>query len=163
MTQTELAVKSPAFEEGGMIPVKHTGYGDDISPALELGKIAEGAKSIVIIMDDVDHPIKNYNHWVLWNLPVMVNIPEDMPHGERPGLYADAVQGRGYGKHRYRGPKPPFNWLHRYRYSVYVLDTALDISPNSRKKDLLVAMEGHILQEGSIVGKYQRRPAKNND
>lgn len=151
-----IIVTSTAFENEGIIPAKYTGYGDDLSPDLTLSSINENAKSIAIIMDDVDHPIKaNFNHWLIWNIPVSQNIPENIPHGKTVPSLNGAFQGRGYGKHRYRGPKPPFNWSHRYQFNVYVLDSMLDLDNSSRKNDLLQAMEGHILQQGFLIGRYR--------
>ena len=66
-----------------------------------------------------------------------------------------AVQGLGYGKNRYRGPKPPFNWLHLYQFNVYVLDCLLDLSFKARKGNLIAAMQGHILQKGALTGYFQ--------
>jgi phosphatidylethanolamine-binding protein (PEBP) family uncharacterized protein len=68
-----------------------------------------------------------------------------------------AVQGIGYGKHRYRGPKPPFfsKAAHRYQFHVFVLDCMLEIDNNSKKKDLLESMKGHILQYGLLLGKFR--------
>jgi Raf kinase inhibitor-like YbhB/YbcL family protein len=106
-------------------------------------------------MDDLDHPIPAYNHWVIWNVPVMDVIPSNIPCGEAVESLSGAVQGRGYGKHRYRGPKPPFNWSHRYQFSVFVLDCILDLPGRSGKKGLMKAMEGHILQRSSLVGRYR--------
>ncbi|HEY8499805.1 MAG TPA: hypothetical protein VIL89_04235 [Clostridia bacterium] len=72
-------------------------------------------------------------------------IPGNLPKGAIIEKPLHAVQGRTYGKHCYRGPKPPFNCKHDYRFTVYVLDTTISIDVNSYKKDLLNAMEGHIL------------------
>ena len=153
--QEELTVTSSAFAEGGKIPVKYTGRGEDISPDLQLSAISEKARSIAVIMDDLDVPgIGILTHWVIWNLPARNLIPENIPHGEVVPSLGGAVQGIGYGKHRYRGPNPPFG-SHRYQYNVYVLDKQLDLSGNSGKKELLKAMEGHILQHGSITGLFQ--------
>ena len=151
----ELTVKSPAFEHEGLMPIDYTGYGKDISPELRLFDIDAGAKSIAIIMDDLGHPIPAYNHWVIWNIPVMQVIPANLPHGNTIECFSDAVQGRGYGRHRYRGPKPPFNWSHRYQFTVYVLDCVLDLPSASKKRDLLKAMNGHILQQAALVGHYR--------
>ena len=150
-----LMVTSPAFAAGGRIPERHTGYGADISPALHLEGLDPQAQSLVLLLDDLDHPIPAYSHWVLWNLPAEEEIPEDIVHGEKvPGI-PEARQGYGYGKHRYRGPKPPFHWSHRYRFTVYALDTLLDLPATARKRDVLRAMRGHILQQGELVGHYR--------
>lgn len=63
----------------------------------------------------------------------------------------------GYGKHCYRGPKPPFNRKHRYKFMVYALDTNLQMETFSKKSDLVNAIEGHVLAKGELIGKYQRR------
>lgn len=155
MTKPTLQVTS-AFADRGKMPIEYTGRGRDISPALHLSKLADGAVSIAIIMDDVDHPLfKPYTHWVIWNLPAIREIPADIPHGETLPELNGAVQGVGYGRHRYRGPKPPFNMRHLYQFDVYVLDCRLDLSPKSRKRDLIRAMEGHVLQHGQLLGEYK--------
>lgn len=78
----ELTVTSNSFESDGAIPIQYTGRGEDISPFLKLSEISEGAKSLAIIMDDLDVPlIGTYNHWVIWNVPIQDVIPEAIPHG----------------------------------------------------------------------------------
>jgi len=108
----ELIVGTPAFEEGGLIPIQNTGYGDDFSPEMQLTGIDEKAVSIAVIMNDLDHPMPAYNHWIIWNIPVINIIPANILHGEVVEELSGALQGIGYGKHRYRGPKPPFSWSH---------------------------------------------------
>lgn len=150
-----MTVTSPAFENEAVIPIQYTGRGEDISPELRLSTIDERAKSLAIIMDDMGHPIPAYNHWVIWDIPVMQTIPANIPHGAYVKDLGGAIQGRGYGRNRYRGPKPPFNWSHRYQFNVYALDCMLDLPANSRKRNLLEAMQGHILQEGFLVGRFR--------
>lgn len=152
----ELNVTSKAFENNGTIPVEYTGHGKDISPPLTLSELAANAKSIAIIMDDTRHPLfKVYNHWVVWNLPVMQEIPANITHGKVIRELGGAIQGVGYGRNKYRGPKPPFGTTHSYQYNVYVLDCLLDLGTNSKKADVMKAMENHILQHGFIVGNYK--------
>ena len=55
------------------------------------------------------------------------------------------------------GPKPPLNWNHRYRFTVYALNTKMQLSPESKKNDLLNAMDGYVLAKGELIGKYQRK------
>lgn len=151
----ELTVTSEAFESEQSIPIMYTGRGDDISPSLKLSKISTDAKSIAIIMDDIDHPpFGIFNHWVIWNIPVQDTIPQDIPHGAVVETLGGAVQGNGYGKHRYRGPKPPFG-SHRYKFNVYVLDCELDLDSNSGKKELIKCMDGHVIQYGYLIGKFK--------
>lgn len=153
--EQQLIVTSPAFEHEAIIPIQYTGRGEDISPELHLSGISEQAQSLAIIMDDLGHPIPAYNHWVIWNIPVLEILPKNIPHGASVAELGGAIQGRGYGKHRYRGPKPPFNWSHRYQFNVFVLDCLLDLPSSSRKRHVLAAMQGYILQQGSLVGRFR--------
>ena len=110
-------------------------------------------------MDDLDIPfIPAYNHWLIWNLPAMAVIPENIPCGAVVKELGNAVQGRGYGKNRYRGPKQPVfvRNTHRYVFRFYVLDCLLPLEGTAGKKELLKAMEGHVLQKGELCGKYKR-------
>jgi Raf kinase inhibitor-like YbhB/YbcL family protein len=153
--QEALTVTSDAFTEGGKIPLKYTGRAEDISPGLKLSAVSEKAKSIAVVLDDLDVPgMGILTHWVIWNLPVQNIIPENIPHGESVPSLGDAMQGIGYGRHRYRGPNPP-RGSHRYRFNVYVLDKRLGIAGDSGKNELMKAMEGHILQSGTITGQFE--------
>lgn len=99
MTITEadsntLKVTSNAFKDGQYMPVDYTGFGKDMSPDFRLHNLSKKAVSIAIIMDDLDIPfLPAYNHWLIWNIPAMQEIPEKIPHGpEIPGL-GNARQG----------------------------------------------------------------------
>ncbi len=151
-----LAVTSTAFENGGMIPKRHTGRGEDISPDLSFGPLNGKAQSIAILMDDLDHPIGAYNHWIIFDIPASITlVPENVPKDERVEALGNAVQGLSDygGKHYYRGPKPPFG-THRYVFRVYILDAFLNLPPSAGKPALLKAMEGHVLQYGTLTGLY---------
>jgi hypothetical protein len=56
----------------------------------------------------------------------------------------------------YTGPCPP-SGTHRYYFKLYVLGKALDLKPGATKDQLLKAMEGHILAQGQLMGRYQKR------
>lgn len=151
-----LTVTSNAFKESGWIPIRYSARGENCSPDFELEGISIDAKSIAITLDDASHPFfPNYNHWVIWNLPVQAVIPEGIPKGKSVERFNGAVQGIAYGKHRYRGPKPPFHSTHTYVFTVYVLDSRLDLPASSKKRDFLAAAKDHILQQATISGKFQ--------
>lgn len=154
----DLVIKSPAFEEDGWIPQEYTGYGEDKSPELWIENVSEEAKSFIITLDDASHPLfPNYNHWVAWNVEVVNKIPEGLPQGAEIDTPIAMRQGVAYGKHKYRGPKPPFNWNHTYVFTVYALDVMLELSESATKEQVLLQMQGHVLQKGTLSGKYQRR------
>ncbi|MGN1032560.1 MAG: YbhB/YbcL family Raf kinase inhibitor-like protein [Intestinibacter sp.] len=157
--KNQLIITSPSFVDGENIPKKHTGFAEDISPEFVLENLCDETKSIAIIMDDLDVPMmRELNHWIIWNIPKLNVIPENIPYGEKIDTLNGAIQGIAYGKNKYRGPKIPFflKCPHRYVFQIYALDTILDLPPHAKKKDLKEAMEGHILHEGSIMGIYKR-------
>lgn len=154
-----LRITCPAFADGGFMPARYTGFGEDVSPAFALHNLDERAATLAIVMDDLDIPfVPAYTHWLIWNLPARSTVPEAIPHGAVLPDLGGARQGVGYGRHRYRGPKPPFFVLNRHRYvfRFYALDVRLALPADARKRDLLRAMKGHIIQQGSITGVFRR-------
>jgi len=151
-----ITVISSAFNEGGMIPSKYTCDGADVSPALAWDGIPEGTKSIALISDDPDAPVGTWVHWVLWNLPPDAKgLPEQVPTD--PELPDRARQGiNDFGRAGYGGPCPP-GGTHRYYFKVYALDTMLNLPSGTRKANLVAAMDGHVLAQGQLMGKYSRR------
>jgi len=151
----DIKVSSAAFEEGGMIPAKYTCDEDDISPPLVWDSIPEGTKTLAFICDDPDAPMGTWVHWILFNLPVDISeLPENVPP-ERE-LESGAKQGTNdFGRIGYGGPCPP-GGTHRYYFKLYALDAVLDLEAGARKPQLLEAMEGHILAEGQLMGRYSR-------
>ncbi len=155
----ELIITSKDFTDGGRIPTKNTGFGEDASPEFTLHDLDERGVSMVILMNDLDIPfMREYNHWAIWNIPAMTKIPGKIPTGETIPTLGGAIQGIGYGKHRYRGPKQPvfIKGIHRYAFHIYVLDCMLDLSAQSRMYAVLNSMKGHVLQQGTITGLYKR-------
>ena len=107
--------------------------------------------------DDPDAPMKTWVHWVLYCIPpdttsLEEGIPgkETLPNGSRHGI-------NDFRRHGYGGPCPPRGKPHRYFFKLYALDTELELKPGARKKDLLKAMEGHIIGKGELIGTYQRK------
>lgn len=154
-----MTVSSTAFCNNGMIPVKHTGFGEDLSPKLTIADAPDGTVTFAIILDDLDVPfLKSFNHWIIWNIPRMEVIPEGLPKGAVIREPIHACQGAAWGKNGYRGPKQPFfiRKEHRYVFTVYALDCRLELPEESKKKVLLDAMTGHTLAEAKIIGRYKR-------
>ena len=152
MDEKLLQVSCPGIENG-KFHIDHTGRGADLSPELALENLSPDAKTLAVVLEDMSHPIKGFTHWVIWNLPAADKIPGAVPAGK--SVPNGAVQGIAYGLHRYAGPKPPKGRTHTYRFTVYALDCVLKLVPGSRKRAFLRAAEGHILQSGSISGKFE--------
>ena len=150
-----ITLTSTAFAEGAMIPRKYTCDAEDISPELSWSGAPQGTRSLALICDDPDAPVGNWVHWVIFNIPVDVTaLPAGVP--------ADATlkNGARHGKNDFRklgygGPCPP-GGTHRYYFKLYALDTVVNLESGSTKAQLLAAMQGHILAEGQLMGKYRR-------
>jgi Raf kinase inhibitor-like YbhB/YbcL family protein len=144
---TKLFIKSPAFDNDKFIPPRYTCDGDNVNPPLSIEGIPKTTKSLVLIVDDPDVLMGTWDHWIVWNIPPKNKIKE---------MSIPGVEGlNDFGKHSYRGPCPPTG-VHRYLFKVYALDNKLFLDPNSKKKDLEMAMKGHILASGEIIGRYGR-------
>ncbi|MDN3509781.1 MAG: YbhB/YbcL family Raf kinase inhibitor-like protein [Candidatus Jettenia sp.] len=152
----KIEIKSSAFEEGGMIPQKYTCDGEDISPPLSWNSVPNGTKSLALICDDPDAPMGTWVHWVLFNLPANIQgLLENRPHQKT--LENGAKQGiTDFKKIGYGGPCPP-SGTHRYYFKLYALDTEINLDAGITKQQLLKAMEGHIIAEGQLMGKYKRQ------
>ena len=151
----DIKIKSPAFVPGGKIPGKYTCDGMDISPPLAWTSGPEGTKTFALICDDPDAPVGTWVHWVLFNLPAdIIELRENVPP-ERE-LESGAKQGMNdFRKIGYGGPCPP-GGIHRYYFKLYALDTEINLEAGATKSELLKAMEGHILAEGQLMGRYER-------
>src|SRR3989338_4818741 len=149
-----MKITSDSFKSNGNIPSKFTCDGDNVNPNLRFEDIAENSKSLVLIMDYPDAvPVAGFvwEHWLVWNIdPNTEEISEN-------SVPREAVEGRNSrGKNSYGGPCPP-DKEHRYYFRLYALDTVLDISRNSQKKDIESAMKGQIIDRAELVGKYKRK------
>ena len=151
-----LTVLSAAFVAGAPIPMPHAGGGANLSPPLAWTPAPAGTQSLAILGDDPDAPGGDWVHWVLFNLPPdTVKLDAGVP--AKPALPNGAVQGlNDYARHGYAGPWPPPGKPHRYFFKVYALDAKLTLAATARKRDLVKAMQGHILAQGQLHGTFQR-------
>lgn len=152
-----MRVTSSNFKANGMIPKQHTGFGADLSPEFFVEEIPKEAVSLAIIMDDLDVPfVREFPHWLIWNISPITVIPQGIPKGTVINKPFRAIQGKAWGKHVYRGPKQPrfIHKTHRYRFTVFALDKMLDISSNANRDQLIWAMSGHVIEKTELMGIY---------
>lgn len=159
MMMTMFTLISVSFPHNGVIPPRHTCDGKNISPALSWTEIPEGTQSLVLIVDDPDAPDPaapkmTWVHWILYNIPpnaagLAQGIAEkDLPPGTLQGI--NDWKQTGYG-----GPCPPIG-THRYFHKLYALDTVLPDLQQPTKAKLEQAMQGHIIAQAELIGRYQR-------
>lgn len=148
---SSMTLESPAFKHNEYIPIQYTGEGKNVSPPLRWSNVPSGTRSLALISDDPDAPKGTWDHWILYN------IPPRLHHIEKGGsnLPADVRLGKNsWGQLGYGGPQPP-SGTHHYHFTLYALDTVLNLQSGPTKKDLMKAMEGHVLATATLTGLYK--------
>lgn len=145
-----LRIHSPSFDAHRRIPERHTGDGEDVSPALEWSGAPEGTQSFAVVMHDPDAPlVEGFTHWVAYKIP---GDATGLPEGGR-----DFVAGKNtFGNHGYNGPAPPpGHGPHHYYFWVYALDSDLDLEPGLDRRALMEQIEDHVIEQARVIGTYE--------
>jgi len=159
MVTSTLILTSLTFIANGSIPSKYTCDEDrSLSPPLSIAGVPAGAKSLALIMDDPDVPKQLrpdgvFDHWTLFNIPAGTR---EIPEGGSVGI----AGANGAGNNAYTGPCPPPQYEpseHRYVFTLYALDSMLALQAGASKKEVIAAMQGHILDQTQLIGKYKRK------
>jgi Raf kinase inhibitor-like YbhB/YbcL family protein len=156
-----IEIRSDAFNSGEEIPIKYTGDGQNISPPLKWSGVPSAAVELALIVDDPDAPReKPFVHWVLYKIPPQTPGVPQTPQSHRAMLddLNGALQGENSkGEVGYLGPAPPpGHGTHHYHFHLYALDQPLKLESGADSSALRAAMAGHILDEGKLIGTYQR-------
>jgi len=149
-------IYSPDFQEGSSIPSKFTCDGSDISPTLQWEDPPINTKSFTLIIHDPDAPAGDWTHWVLYNIPsdkqyLVESFPSEinLPDGMRQGR-------NSWHQTKYGGPCPP-SGTHRYFFTLYALDTFLELEGGADRQEVLAAIQSHILAQAQMISTYCRK------
>ena len=166
-----LTLITTAWPDGGMIPLRYSQAGAEISPALQWSAPPPATASFVLILQDVDSVVPNSTdgllQWMLWNIPgTATGVAQGRPDGfELP----DGTRQISSSGSRYRGPGASANGpVHHYVFELYALDTMLDIkvdpqgpqdpnpNPQGIRTSIMQAMAGHVRGKAAYVGLFRR-------
>ncbi|HUC89271.1 MAG TPA: YbhB/YbcL family Raf kinase inhibitor-like protein [Patescibacteria group bacterium] len=141
-----MELSSPAFGNNQPIPDVHTAKGGGVPPPLAITSVPSGTQSLALIVHDPDAVSGDYAHWVVWNISASTTwIPENhIPAGAMQGINDSNQQG-------YIPPSPP-SGRHRYVFDMYALNNELPIKCSSNAKQLIQAMQGHIIGQAQLIG-----------
>jgi Raf kinase inhibitor-like YbhB/YbcL family protein len=145
-----LSIKSNALSEGGTIPTLYTCNGKDISPELSWTNAPDKTQSLALIISDPDAPGGVFYHWVIYNISSTI---KELAENKVP---AGTIGKNSYDKTQYNGPCPPPGKLHHYIFTLYALDTKLNLSADIDAITLEKAMNGHILGSTTLTGLFSR-------
>jgi Raf kinase inhibitor-like YbhB/YbcL family protein len=151
-----LELKSSSFS-GDAIPRTYSScdHQDGASPELWWSAPPEHTQSFALIVFDKDSPFGfKFTHWVLYDIPSdKRELPENTAKQEQ--LPDGSRQGKNdYNRIGYVGPCPP-RGTHHYIFTLYALDTKLNLPSGASKKQVVKAMNGHVLASGELVGRFQ--------
>jgi Raf kinase inhibitor-like YbhB/YbcL family protein len=152
-TENRIALTSPSFRDGEVIPAKFCGQfiGDEISPALRWDALPAGTKDLVFVLEDLDNPGAVPGiHTIAAFAPAEDGLPEGALTTDDPAIrFLPNHRGRA----KYLGPRPlPGHGAHRYRFHLYALDTGVDFSKVADVGHLPSALAGHVLASGTLTG-----------
>ena len=159
-----MTLATPAWPDGGPIPLKYTQAGDEVSPPLTWSIVPEGVISFVMIAHDLDAATgtgtDDLLHWMLWNIPGTArSISEGMPQGSQ---LPDGTRQISASGPYYRGPGASAEGpAHHYVVELFALDAPIDVppsgaSPAQTRAAVAAAMAGHIRGKAACVGLFKR-------
>src|SRR5580658_1277851 len=166
-----MTLTTTAWPDGGMIPLRYTQAGPEISPAIQWSAAPAGTVSFVLVFHDADTLVNNSTddllHWMLWNIPATAtSIAQGRPDGFE---LEDGTRQISVSGSRYRGPGASATGpMHHYVMELYALDTMLDIkvdpqgpqeaNPNVQaiRTSIVQAMAGHIRGKAAYFGLFRR-------
>jgi len=146
-----MRLNSTVFNNNQHLPEQYTCDGENINPPLTIAEVPEQAKSLVLIVEDLDALMGIWVHWLLFNInPTTTTIEAN----SRP---VEAVPGlTGFGSTDYGGPCPS-NGTHRYLFKLYALDLKLQLPAGINKETLEEAIRGHVIAQTQLIGLYRRK------
>jgi Raf kinase inhibitor-like YbhB/YbcL family protein len=152
-----LELLSTAIGVDGAVDLRHTAYGDNLSPPLRWTPVA-GAGAYAIILEDPDAPMERpFVHWLIWNIPGSVDyLSEGAPNNDHLITPQGGVQGKNdNGSFGYFGPRPPAGTgVHHYHFQIFALDGPLTLKSDATLRALVDAMKGRVMADGELVGTF---------
>jgi Raf kinase inhibitor-like YbhB/YbcL family protein len=166
-----MTLTTTAWADGGLIPLKYTQSGPEMSPGIQWSGAPPGIASYVLTFVDLDTVVNNSTdgllHWMLWNIPgTAMAVAQGRPDGFE---LADGTRQISVSGARYRGPgAPAAGPLHHYVMELYALDIMLDVKVNPQgpqdanpnvqaiRSSIMQAMAGHIRAKAAYTGLFHR-------
>ncbi len=140
---TAMKLTSEVIQPEGNIPFRYACGGVDVSPPITWSDVPPETQSLMLLLEDRD--ARRTVHWVVFNLPPdSTGLPERIPRDV--GLASGGLQGsNSFGEVGYHGACPPPGRVHHYRFTLYALDSTLDLGLGAAPQEVALAMRDHVL------------------
>ncbi|MEJ2577084.1 MAG: YbhB/YbcL family Raf kinase inhibitor-like protein [Gammaproteobacteria bacterium] len=145
----DLAVSSPAFDNGGRMPDRSAFDKGNDQPEIRITGVPDAAVELALICHDPDAPLpQGFTHWLLYGIPPDTRaLAGSDAAAYRPGL-------NDFGSLGYGGPQPPAgHGPHHYYFWIYALDTPVEGTPS--RAEFLARYADHIIEQNRLVGVYE--------
>lgn len=147
-----MQVRSNAFEDGGIIPIRFTSHGANVQPDFRITGAPDTTKSFAIIMHDIEVALggnpDDVTHWVAFNIPSPTIAEGKLPEGSVNGNNVRNQPG-------YMGSGAPLkDRFHHYVWEFYALNGTLDLPAGATRDQVVQAMRGKVVAKAAYVGRY---------
>lgn len=144
-----LSLSSPAFKAHDIFSKEYSCYGQRHVLPISISEIPVNTRTLAMVMADPDTKMGTVIHWVAYNLPANTKqLPSDNPQ-IKYGLNSSNIEG-------YRPPCPPEGRAHRYIFTVYALDKALEFSAAPTAARLQAAVKNHVIEKATLIGRFAK-------
>lgn len=144
-----MKLSSPEFEENGEIPEKCGYMEENVNPALEIEEVPEEAESLALIFQDPDAQEmagKTWLHWLVWNIPVNVELIEA---DNSPGVEGTT----DFKQTGYNGPNPP-DGEHQVVFKLYALEEELGLEEGASLEEFEESIKDEVMEEATLEAVY---------
>ncbi len=151
-------VSSPAFDDGGALPVRFTADGPGVSPPLMWEDAPAETAELVLLIEDPDAPMPHpLVHAIVWGL-----------RGRSGALAEGALSGAGraraaplgrnsYLSREYLAPDPPpGHGTHHYAFQLFALGEPARFLTSPGRSALTEQLRAHTIAKGLLIGTYGR-------
>ena len=157
-----LQLSSPDIAEGATLTLAQVAdsfgcSGKNLSPALQWTGVPKEAKSLVLTVYDPDAPTgSGFWHWVVYNLPASATgLPAGAGATDAKLPDGAVTLKNDAGMNGYIGAcPPPGDKPHRYIYTLYALDSSLDLPADATPGVLGFSLNGKVLASGQLTALY---------
>ncbi len=148
----DFVLESSAFSDKGKIPVLYSCDGKGVSPELHWKSAPDNTKAFALILTSIDSPVGVFYNWVIFNIPATLNRLSEGANRDLPdGI---AVGNNNFEEASYSGPCPVDSNTHHYVFSLYALDTSLDLIDGASIRSVLAAIKKHTLKQADLTGEF---------